>query len=43
MEVMSALSGEDALAFARITARDGEDAALLPTAGPLSTDPPLPV
>jgi hypothetical protein len=36
MEVMSALSGEDALAFTRITARDGEDAALLPTAGPLS-------
>ncbi len=36
MEVMSALSGEDSLAFTRITARDREDAALLPTAGPLS-------
>jgi hypothetical protein len=36
IEVMSALSGTDALAFSRITVRDGEDAALLPTAGPLS-------
>jgi len=36
IEVMSALSGEDALAFTRITARDGEDTALLPTAGPLA-------
>lgn len=36
IEVMSALSGADPLAFGRITARDGEDAALLPVAGPLS-------
>ncbi|HEX5009524.1 MAG TPA: hypothetical protein VFY71_03910 [Planctomycetota bacterium] len=38
IEVMSALSGEDALAFTRITDRDHEDAALLPTAGPLSIE-----
>ncbi len=36
IEVMSALSHADPLAFERITARDGEDAALLPLAGPLS-------
>jgi hypothetical protein len=38
IEVMSALSGEDALAFTRITDRDHEDVALLPTAGPLSIE-----
>jgi len=38
IEVMSALSGEDKLAFTRITERDHEDAALLPTAGPLSIE-----
>jgi hypothetical protein len=36
IEAMSALSGEDSLAFDRMVARDGQTVALLPMAGPLS-------
>ncbi|MHC4846647.1 MAG: hypothetical protein ACYTCU_10870 [Planctomycetota bacterium] len=36
IEAVSALSGEDSLAFDRMVARDGQTVALLPMAGPLS-------
>ena len=36
IEVMAALSGEDPTAFDRLVARDGEQVALIPMAGPLS-------
>jgi hypothetical protein len=38
IEVMSALSGDDPTVFDRIVARDGEQVALLPMAGPLSME-----
>ena len=38
IEVMSALSGEDPTVFDRIVARDGEQVALVPMAGPLSME-----
>jgi hypothetical protein len=36
IEVMSAMSGEDPLAFDRLAARHGHDVALIPMAGPLA-------
>jgi hypothetical protein len=38
IEVMSALSGDDPTVFDRIVARDGEQVALVPMAGPLSME-----